>query len=49
MTVAPVRARAGVSGRPPSMKAGRDSSVAMASTIMGMPMKWVAMLRGSRW
>ena len=40
---------AGVSVNPPASKAGRASSTVTASTIIGMPTRWVAMLRRSRW
>ena len=50
--VAQVRAQAGVSiqGEPGSSgMAGYDSSTPMPNTMSGMPTRWVAMLRRSRW
>ena len=41
--------QAGVSVQPASGNGVRASSTPTANTIIGMPMKWVAMLRRSRW
>ena len=42
--------QAGVIGKPPRLNSsGRESSTPIENTISGMPTKWVAMLRRSRW
>ena len=41
--------QAGLSATGASSNAGRASSTPTANTIIGTPMKWLTMLRRSRW
>ncbi len=44
----PAKSTAGLIPSPATGHCGRDSNTATATTINGMPMKWLAILRGSR-